>query len=259
MLAFIGRQTTAGLTGFGRFGLFLADTARALPDAGTWGRIIAQQMRKIGVDSLPISLFIAAFTGIVLALLASYTFTGAVPMYLVGTLVGKTLMLELGPVLTALALAGRVGATMAAELGTMRVTEQVDALETMAYDPFAYLVVPRVLAGVLMFPVIGAFAMATGLFTGWFAAISILPITSAEFLKGLKLFYSNFDWQYGLIKLSSFGLVITLIGCFLGLQTRGGAEGVGDATTKTVVYSAAMILVLDAYWAVTLLRHGSGG
>ena len=122
MLAFIGRQTTAGLSGFGRFGLFLADTARALPDARTWGRIIAQQMRKIGVDSLPISLFIAAFTGIVLALLASYTFTGAVPLYLVGTLVGKTLMLELGPVLTALALAGRVGATMAAELGTMKVT-----------------------------------------------------------------------------------------------------------------------------------------
>jgi phospholipid/cholesterol/gamma-HCH transport system permease protein len=140
----------------------------------------------------------------------------------------------------------------------MKVTEQVDALETMAYDPFAYLVVPRVLAGILMFPVIGAFAMATGLFTGWLAAITILPLSSAEFLKGLMLFYQNFDWQYGLIKLSSFGFVITLIGCFLGLQTRGGAEGVGNATTRTVVYSAAMILVLDAYWAVTLLRTHNG-
>lgn len=248
----------AGLTGFGRFGLFLSDTARALADARTWGSILAQQMRKIGVDSLPISLFIAAFTGIVLALLASYTFTGAVPLYLVGTLVGKTLMLELGPVLTALALAGRVGATMAAELGTMRVTEQVDALETLAYDPYAYLVVPRVLAGILMFPIIGAFAMATGLFTGWLSAILILPITSDQFFKGLTQFYTNFDWQYGLIKLSSFGLVITLIGCFLGLSTRGGAEGVGNATTRTVVYSAAMILVLDAYWAVTLLRSHAG-
>jgi phospholipid/cholesterol/gamma-HCH transport system permease protein len=211
-------------------------------------------MRRIGVDSLPISLFIAAFTGIVLALLASNTFTGAVPLYLVGTLVGKTLMMELGPVLTSLALTGRVGATMAAELGTMRVTEQVDAMETLAYNPYAYLVVPRVLAGTLMFPVIGAFAMAMGLFTGWLAAITLLPLTSAEFLRGLMLFYKPFDWQYGLIKLSSFGLVITLIGCFLGLQTRGGAEGVGIATTRTVVYSAAMILVLDAYWAVVLLR-----
>ena len=258
MLSYIGRQTTAGVAGFGRFGLFLSDTARALPDGRTWGRLIVQQMRKIGVDSLPISLFIAAFTGIVLSLLASYTFTGAVPLYLVGTLVGKTLMLELGPVLTALALAGRVGATMAAELGTMRVTEQVDALETMAYDPYAYLVVPRVLSGIIMFPVIGAFAMATGLVTGWLSAITILPISSADFTKGLMLFYQNFDWQYGLIKLSSFGFVITLIGCFLGLSTRGGAEGVGSATTRTVVYSAAMILVLDAYWALTLLQAHAG-
>ena len=256
MLTFIGRQASPALEGFGRFGLFLADLVRALPDARTWGRLIFQQMRRIGVDSLPIALFIAAFTGIVLALLASYTFTGAVPLYLVGTLVGKTLMLELGPVLTALALAGRVGATMAAELGTMRVTEQVDALETLAYNPFAYLVVPRVLAGTLMFPVVVALAMGMGLLTGWLAATTMLPLSNAEFERGLMLFYRNFDWQYGLIKSSSFGFVITLVGCFLGLNTRGGAEGVGKATTRTVVYSAALILVLDAYWAVTLLRHG---
>lgn len=256
MLAVIGRQAVGAVAGFGRFGHFLADSARALPDARTWGRVLAQQMRRIGVDSLPISLFIAAFTGIVLALLASYVFTGAVPMYLVGTLVGKTMMMELGPVLTALALAGRVGATMAAELGTMRVTEQVDALETLAYNPFAYLVVPRVLAGTIMFPVVVAFAMATGLVTGWLAATTLLPVTSAEFMRGLRLFFTPFDIQYGLIKSASFGFVITLIGCFLGLGTRGGAEGVGKSTTQTVVYSAALILVLDAYWAVTLLRHG---
>lgn len=256
MLAVIGRQATGFVAGFGRVGLFLADMMRALPDVRTWGRLLAVQMRRIGVDSLPIALFIAAFTGIVLALLASYTFTGAVPLYLVGTMVGKTIMLELGPVLTALALAGRVGATMAAELGTMKVTEQVDALETMAYDPYAYLVVPRVMAGVIMFPVIVALAMGLGLVTGWFAAISMLPLTTAEFKRGLMLFYQDFDWQYGLIKSASFGLVITLIGCYLGLETRGGAEGVGNATTRTVVFSAAMILVLDAYWAVTLLRAG---
>jgi phospholipid/cholesterol/gamma-HCH transport system permease protein len=256
VITFVGRQTTGVIAGFGRLGLFLVDTARALPDARTWGRVLFQQMRRIGVDSLPIALFIAAFTGIVLALLASYTFTGAVPLYLVGTLVGKTLMLELGPVLTALALAGRVGATMAAELGTMRVTEQVDALETLAYNPFAYLVVPRVLAGTLMFPVVVAFGMGMGLLTGWLAATTLLPITTAEFERGLMLFYQNFDWQYGLIKSASFGFVITMIGCFLGLQARGGAEGVGQATMRTVVYSAAMILVLDAYWAVTLLRAG---
>jgi phospholipid/cholesterol/gamma-HCH transport system permease protein len=163
--------------------------------------------------------------------------------------------MELGPVLTGLALAGRVGANIAAELGTMRVTEQVDALETLAYKPHAYLVIPRVLAGTFMFPVIVAFAMAMGLFTGWLSATTLLPVTNAEFMRGLRLFYDPFDIQFGLIKSASFGFVITLIGCFFGLATRGGAEGVGSATTRTVVYSAEMILVLDAFWAVTLLRH----
>src|SRR2546425_6094191 len=143
------------------------DMVRALADIGIWARLTIVQMRRIGVDSLPVSVFIAAFTGVVLALQASYTFTGAVPLYFVGTLVGKTMMLELGPVLAGLALAGRVGASMAAELGTMTVTEQVDALETLAYDPQSYLVIPRVLAGTLMFPVIVAFAIATGIITGW--------------------------------------------------------------------------------------------
>ena len=113
----------------------MADTARAVPDVATWGRLVFVQMRRIGVDSLPVALFIAAFTGVILALQASYTFHGTVPLYFVGTLVGKSMMLELGPMLVGLALAGRVGASMAAELGTMKVTEQVDALETLAYDP----------------------------------------------------------------------------------------------------------------------------
>ena len=249
-----GRRVVAFVAGFGRFGRFLGDVARAVPDVRTWGAQTASQMRRLGVDSLPIALFIAAFTGIVLALLASYVMTGAVPRYLVGTLVTKTITTELGPVLTGLALAGRVGANIAAELGTMKVTEQVDALETLAYNPYAYLVIPRVLAGIVMFPVVVAFAMAMGIFTGWFSATHLLPISNAEFVRGARLFFLEFDVRYGLIKSASFGFAITLIGCFLGLTTRGGAEGVGRATTRTVVYSAEMILVLDAFWAVTLLR-----
>jgi phospholipid/cholesterol/gamma-HCH transport system permease protein len=254
MLAAVGRRSVGLVGTFGLLGHFLADLLRAVPDTRTWGRQVFPMMRRIGVDSLPIALFIAAFTGIVLALLASYTVTSAVPLYFVGALVGKTTMLELGPVLTGLALAGRVGANIAAELGTMRVTEQVDALETLAYDPHAYLVLPRVIAGTVMFPIVVAFAMATAISMGWLAATTLLPVTSAEFLRGLRLFYVPFDVQFGLIKASSFGFVITMIGCFLGLNTRGGAEGVGDATTRTVVYSAEMILVLDAFWALTLLR-----
>src|SRR2546430_7686604 len=131
---------------------------RAVPDVATWGRLTLVQMRRVGVDSLPVALFIAAFTGVVLALQASYTFTGTVPLYFVGTLVGKTMMLELGPVLAGLALAGRVGARIAAELGTMKVTEQGDALDTLPYDPQSFLVPPRVLAGAPMLPGLGALA-----------------------------------------------------------------------------------------------------
>jgi len=218
-----------------------------------WTGLTVVQMRRVGVNSLPIALFIAAFTGVVLALQASYTFTGAVPLYFVGTLVGKTMMLELGPVLTGLALAGRVGANIAAEIGTMRVTEQVDALETLAYDPHSYLVVPRVLASAMMFPIVVALSVALGVVTGWLTSINLLDLSTFEFFKGLKLFYQFKDIWYGLVKSVSFGAVIALIGCRQGLSVRGGAEGVGRATTQAVVYSAAMILVLDAVWAVLLL------
>lgn len=210
-------------------------------------------MRRIGAASVPIALFIAAFTGIVLALQASYTFTGAVPLYFVGTLVGKTVMLELGPVLTGLALAGRVGANIAAELGTMRVTEQVDALETLAYDPIAYLAVPRVLAATLMFPIVVALAMVVGVTSGWLTAVNLLDLSTVEFVRGLKLFYQFKDIWFGLVKSMSFGLLISLIGCMKGLSVSRGAESVGRATTDAVVLSAMMILVLDAFWAIVLL------
>jgi phospholipid/cholesterol/gamma-HCH transport system permease protein len=249
----IGRRSVSAIESAGRFGHFLMDMVRGLRDVSTWGRLVVVQMRRIGVDSLPVSLFIAAFTGVVLALQASYTFTGAVPLYFVGTLVGKTMMLELGPVLAGLALAGRVGASMAAELGTMKVTEQVDALETLAYDPQSYLVIPRVLAGTFMFPVIVAFAVATGIVTGWLTSLVLLDLSTQEFIKGLKLFYLFKDVWFGLLKSASFGCTITLVGCTVGLATRGGAEGVGRSTTRTVVYSAVLILVLDAFWAVVLL------
>jgi phospholipid/cholesterol/gamma-HCH transport system permease protein len=241
------------LSTLGSVGHFLADVARSLRDFRVWTGLTVEQMRRIGVNSVPIALFIAAFTGIVLSLQASYTLTGAVPLYFVGTAVGKSLLLELGPVLTGLVLAGRVGANIAAELGTMKVTEQVDALETLAYDPHSYLVVPRVVAASVMFPIIVAMASALGIVTGWLTAINMLDLSSFEFFKGIKMFYQDKDIWYGLVKSISFGFVIALVGCSMGLNVRGGAEGVGRATTKAVVYGSAMILVLDALWAMTVL------
>lgn len=252
--AAIGRGVTAVFASMGRFGAFMGEAGRALPDVGTWLPLLMGQMKRLGVDSLPIALFLASFTGIVLALQASYTFTGAIPLYFVGTLVGKTMILELGPVLTGLALAGRVGANIAAQLGTMRVSEQIDALETLAYNPVSYLVVPRVVAATLMFPVIVIFANTIGIISGWITAINLLDMSSAEFVRGLRLFYEPFDLTYSLIKTTSFGFLVSIVGCYQGFNTEGGAEGVGIATTRAVVISSMLILLFDAFWAVVLLQ-----
>jgi phospholipid/cholesterol/gamma-HCH transport system permease protein len=239
----------------GRTGRFLAGTARATSETSTWLPLLALHMRRLGVDSLPIGLLISIFTGIVLALLASYTFTGAVPVYFVGTLVQKTITMELAPVLTGLALAGRVGANIAAEIGTMRVTEQVDALETLSFDPLAYLVVPRVIAGTVMFPVVVGMSMVVGVAAGWMASSLLLDISSVEFVRGVRLFFTEFDVRYGLVKAASFGFAVTIVGCMTGLRTRGGAQGVGRATTQAVVIGAVLILVLDSFWAVAWLLN----
>ena len=254
MIERIGRKVVTLIEAAGRWGHFMADMARAVPDVGTWGQFVFVQMRRIGVDSLPVAMFIAGFTGVILAMQASYTFKGTVPLYFVGTLVGKSMMLELGPMLVGLALAGRVGASMAAELGTMKVTEQVDALETLAYDPQSFLVVPRVIAGTAMFPLVVALAIAIGIATGWLTSLSFLHLSTPEFVKGLKLFYEFKDTWFGLLKSASFGFAITMVACIVGLSTRGGAEGVGRSTTQAQVYSAVLILMLDAFWAATLLR-----
>jgi phospholipid/cholesterol/gamma-HCH transport system permease protein len=237
----------------GRAGYLAAGAVRSLRKVEIWAPHVLGQMARIGVDSVPVALFVATFTGIVLALQASYSFTGAIPLYFVGTLVGKTMILELGPVLTGLVLSGRVGANIAAELGTMRVTEQVDALETLAYDPNAYLVVPRVLAGAIMFPVVVMLANGIGVLAGWGTSLALLDMSSHEFLKGLRLFFQPWDVWFSAIKSLTFGLTVTSVGCFFGLHTAGGAEGVGRSTTRAVVASSMIILVLDAFLTAVLL------
>lgn len=252
-LAAVGRAATNALAAVGRASRMAAAAARALAKTSMWGPQLLAQLARVGVASVPIALFIATFTGIVMSLQASYTLTGAIPLYFVGVLVSKTMILELGPVLTALTLAGRVGAAISAELGTMKVTEQVDALETLAYDPVAYLVVPRVLAGTLMFPVVVLLAVTAGIGAGWVAALQLLDMSSAEFVKGMRLFFAPWDVWFCVVKSVSFGFVVTGVGCFCGLAAKGGAEGVGRCATRSVVASSMIVLVLDALWAATLL------
>ena len=250
---YLGRLSINWVRSVGKAGYLTTGALQALKNVEIWGPRLPSQLVGVGVASVPIALFIATFTGIVLAVQASYTLTGAVPLYLVGTLVGKSMVIELGPVLTGLSLAGRVGASTAAEVGTMRVTEQIDALETLAYNPIAYLVVPRVLAGVLMFPVVIVLATAMGILAGWWASLTLLDMSSAEFVRGLRVFFDPWDVQFAAIKSMSFGLIVTGVGSSYGFHARGGAGGVGVATTNAVVVSSMLILVLDAFWAVTLL------
>ncbi len=253
VVAFVGRVTRQWVSAVGRGAHFVVDVLRASRDVTSWRGEFSAHARTLGVESLPIGVFIALFTGIVLALLASYSVGDLVPPYFVGTLVQKTVTLELAPVLTGLALAGRVGANIAAELGTMRVTEQIDALETLTFDPMSYLVVPRVWASTLMFPIVVGTAMLVGVTSGWLASLGLLDITTPQFLKGVRVFFSEFDVRYGLVKSASFGAAVALIGCRAGLTTEGGAQGVGRSATRAVVISAVMILVLDAFWALVWL------
>jgi phospholipid/cholesterol/gamma-HCH transport system permease protein len=253
-LAAIGTWVQTELAKMGGAARFALEVGRAARDVKTWWPELMTQMRLLGVASLPITAFIALFTGIVLALLASYTLTGAaVPLYFVGTAAEKGIAMELAPVLTGLALAGRVGANIAAEIGTMRVTEQIDALETLAYDPDAYLVLPRVLAGTLTFPILVGLAIVIGVVSAWMASQLLLDMPTAEFVKGVRRYFDPFDVRYGVVKAASFGFGVTLGACRSGLQSSGGAQGVGQSATRAVVHGAVVILVLDAFWAVTWL------
>ena len=257
MLTAVGRSVREWVESVGVGARFVQQVGTASRDVRGWWPELTVHARTLGVESLPIGVFIALFTGIVLAMLASYSVGDLVPPYFVGTLVQKTVTLELAPVLTGLALAGRVGANIAAELGTMRVTEQIDALETLSFDPVAHLVVPRVVASTMMFPIVVGSAMIVGVLSGWAASLVLLDITTPQFLKGVRIFFSEFDVRYGLVKSASFGAAVSLIGCHAGLTTQGGAQGVGRGATRAVVLSAIMILVLDAFWAIAWLSGKS--
>ena len=215
---------------------------------------IIDQMILIGSQSIPIVMITSFFSGMVTSVQGAYQMTTTlVPKWYIGGIVGESVILELAPMITGLVLAGRVGANIAAEIGTMRVTEQIDALETLSLDPVAYLIVPRVLAGLVMFPVLIVIADFCGIFGGLSAAISTLDINSYQFIKGLKSWFNPWDAVFGLIKAVHFGFVITSIACYFGFYTTGGAQGVGKSTMNTVVASCLAIVILDYLLAEILL------
>jgi len=249
----VGANALANFENIGRFGLLVAAIFKSFRDAKIYLRRIPEQMMWIGNRSLPIVITTSVFSGMVTTVQSAYQITGYVPLSIVGSIVGESMILELGPVVTALVLAGRVGASIAAELGTMRVTEQIDALESLAINPIAFLVIPRVIAGMIMLPVLTVFADFVGIVGGWLISIATIELTTTEFFKGFREFFKVWDLIYGLIKSVFFGVSITLIGCYQGFHTAGGAEGVGQSTTRAVVASCLVILMLDYVLATLLL------
>ncbi|HEC78868.1 MAG TPA: ABC transporter permease [candidate division WOR-3 bacterium] len=206
---------------------------------------ILQQIYYIGVGSLPIIVVIATFTGLVSTVQTSYQLIGTVPRYILGVTVGRMVMIELGPILTSLMVSGRCASSMAAEIGTMRVTEQIDALETMAIDPYQFLNLPRIIGTIIALPILTVVCEFIALVSGSFYAHYFLNIPISVFNYGLTHYFYPKDFFGGLVKSLFFALVIATSGCYFGFKVKGGAKEVGKAATYAVVTSSILILILD--------------
>jgi len=250
---FTGRLILGFLAQFGRISLLVVELVRGLSEVRIWVPRTFTEAATVGLGSLPIVLVIAMFAGVTTAFQAGYQWQSNLPVYILGTLIVETIVLELGPVLIGLVLAGRIGARYAAELGTMRVTEQIDALESLGRSPASHLIIPRVLAATLMLPVLVIIADVVAIVSGLISVKQVLPVTDADFAYGAKAFWKPFDAYYSLIKATSFGFAIGLISCYMGFNTKQGAEGVGKATTAAIVSSSVVILLLNALLAKLLV------
>ncbi len=231
---------------------FLVQTVRGTLSPPFYLGNVLKQMEVIGVDSIPVVLTTALSTGMVLALQSYTGFKRFGAESLIGAVVSLSMTRELGPVLTGLMVAGRAGAAMAAELGTMKVTEQIDALETLATNPMKYLVVPRVLASTFMMFFLTVLGMIIGISGGYFVGVKVLGTNPVTYMNQSINNTEVKDIWFGLIKAMTFGAVVGLIGCFKGFHAEGGAEGVGKATTGAVVVSCMLILILDYFLSALL-------
>ena len=244
-LASFGAKSLDVFRDAGGLSILFSQTMCSLVSA-PWRRShIFDQMKKIGVTSLPLVFLTALFTGMVLALQSAYQLRMFNAIGYTAGLVSLSMTRELGPVLTAMVVAGRVGASITAELGTMKVTEQIDALVSLGTDPIKYLAVPRFIAAVLMLPLLTVYADFVGIFGGYVVAVFKLGISSSLYIHDSFDVLVLKDVMTGLVKSFTFGGIIAIVGCYQGFKTRGGAEGVGLATTLSVVTSLILVIGSD--------------
>jgi phospholipid/cholesterol/gamma-HCH transport system permease protein len=249
----IGRHTISFLEHVGMYFGLIWWMVRNLRNARESSGNFFSQMVQIGNDSIPIVIFVSTFVGMVTAVQSAYQLYSWIPRSVVGGLVIKSVLLELTPLLTALVLAGKVGATITAEIGSMRVTEPVDALDAMGFDSISFLITPRILAGVVMFPVLVVFGDLLAVLGGLFGAVIVAHIPAGAFLTGMKSAFLTRDAFFGLTKATIFGYTITSIACYQGYYVAGGSAGVGKATMATVVFTCLAVVILDFILASTLL------
>ena len=250
-LAAIGRIFLRFLAATGRITIFTLQALSHCVRPPFFPRLILRQMIDIGYYSLPVVGLTAVFTGMVLALQSYTGFSRFSAESAIPNVVVLSITRELGPVLAGLMVAGRIGAAIAAEIGTMRVTEQIDALKTLSTNPFKYLVAPRLIAGFTTLPILVLVADIIGVFGGYLVSIYKLGFNPSGYLKNTIDFFSFLDVFSGLVKAAVFGFLITLMGCYHGYHSRGGAQGVGAATTNAVV--SASILILCFNYVITEL------
>ncbi|HXP89617.1 MAG TPA: ABC transporter permease [Fibrobacteria bacterium] len=224
---------------------------QALRDPGA----VMKQAMDLGVASLPLIFVTSLFVGMVSAVSAKYQFRNVVPLKYLGTSVTKLVLLELGPVLTALVMSGRIGSSIAAQIATMKEKEEIDAMTVLDLPPLRYLAAPRILVGILALPVLTTISCFLAIAGAWGVCVIGLGVTSYTFLSGTRLFFSSYDVFVMEIKALVFGLLISLLGYYHGIHAGGGAKGVGEATMKSVVSSSVMILLFDFLIAFLLLRN----
>ena len=250
------RIITDGLAALGRAGILLKQCLVCLFKKGIIDRrILFEQLAEVGIASIPIALLIALFAGFVIGLQLALQFQRFGALSVLGGLVALTFVRELGPVLTGVVVAGRVGSAFTAEIGSMKVTEQLDALRAMAVDPLAYLMVPRLLACLVMLPILVTFADIVGTLSGYLMSAACTDLTFTAYIDSIKLLLTTHDIVSGFIKALFFGLIIVLIGCYQGFAVRGGASGVGRATTQSVVVSIIFIFLSNCFFTAVFFQN----
>jgi len=230
----------------GRYCLFLLKIFARPEKASIYYRQIIKEIDKIGLNSIGIVLIISIFMGAVITLQTAYNFTSAIiPRYLIGLGARDSMLLEFSSTMVSLILAGKVGSNIASEVGTMRVTEQIDALEIMGVNSAGFLILPKIIASLFFFPILCAMSMIIGVFGGYLVSIFTDAVTPSNFVLGLHMFFIPFYITYSMVKMVFFAFIISSVSAYFGYHVKGGALNVGKASTQAVVYSSILILLFN--------------